>query len=97
MSQSKNTLQWQNSSGQPVTAGDYTVTPQAQALVFRRSFGGWVWNRPVAVIVEHAGETQRIPIIDVTRLVQWSLIAFSAACWIAFLLFRQRRTVSTRQ
>jgi hypothetical protein len=91
MKQSKNVLQWQNGFGEPVPAGDFTVTPQSQALVVRWPFGVWVWNRPVAVVVEGRGELQRIPVVDVTRLVQLSLITISLACWIAFLFFGRQR------
>ena len=95
MNPSKNVLQWQNSSGQPVAAGDYTVTPYSQALVVRWPFGGWCRIRPVAVVVESLGEIQRIPIVDVTRLVQLSLITISVACWIGFLFFGRHRRKQT--
>jgi len=98
MNPAKKTVEWKNSSGQPVTAGGFTLTPQSQALVVRAPFLGWVWNRPVAVLVEGEGVSQRIPVVDVTRIVQLCLIALSAACWIAFFLFQQRRrTVAPRK
>ena len=98
MNPTKKTVEWKNSSGQPVTAGGITLTPLSQALVVRTPFLGWVWNRPVAVLVEGEGASQRIPVVDVTRLVQLSLVALSAACWIAFFLFQQRRrTVAPRK
>ncbi len=92
MDRSKPTIQWQGGSGHPVTAGEITVTPQSQALIIRWGQGGFVWNRPVAVVVERPGQTQRIPVLDLTRILQWSLIATSAVCWIGFLLLRRQRT-----
>ena len=92
MDRSKPTIQWQSGSSHPVTAGEFTVTPQTQALIFRWSHGGFVWNRPVAVVVERPGQTQRIPIFDLTRIVQWSLLTISAACWIGFMLLWRQRT-----
>jgi hypothetical protein len=59
-----------NRSGEAVTAAGYTITPQSQALTIRFPYGGFVWNRPVAVSVEQAGRTNRIPIVDVTRIAQ---------------------------
>ncbi len=50
--------------------GDTRVTPQAQAFSVRFPFGGFVWNRPTAVLVERDDLTQRIPIVDVTRVAQ---------------------------
>ncbi|MCB9422675.1 MAG: hypothetical protein H6667_22925 [Ardenticatenaceae bacterium] len=67
--------QWEIKDGQSVTVGDRTVTPQAQVLSLRlpgnRSAvaGGFVWNRPVAVLVEENGRSQRIPIPDMTRMI----------------------------
>ena len=84
-------VQLQNTAADPVVVGDTRVTPQAQALVIRFPFGGFVWNRPVAVLVERDDMTRRIPIVDVTRLAQiallGSLLAFSV---IITLLAAQR-------
>lgn len=49
---------------------------QSQRIGVKHRLGGFAWSRPVAVVVEQAGETQRIPILDVTRIVTlflWSL------------------------
>ena len=63
-------IQYQTISGQPITVGDTTITPQSQALIIRWPYGGFVWNRPCGILVEQGGQTQRIPIRDVTRIVQ---------------------------
>lgn len=91
MDRSKQLFQWQSGSSHPVSAGEVTVTPQAQALIVRRPNGGLVWNRPSAIVVEQSGQTQRIPIYDLTRILQLSLFAISAACWIGILLYQRRR------
>ena len=70
----KDVIQWQTVAGAPVAAGDVTVTPQSQALTVRWPNGGFVWNRPVAVLVDRDGETERVPIIDMTRVVQLGLM-----------------------
>ena len=74
----KDVIQWQTGSGEAVVAGDTRVTPQSQALIIRWPNGGFVWNRPLAVGVERNGTRERIPIVDVTRLVQWGLLGLGA-------------------
>lgn len=71
-------------AGGPVRVGDVTVTPVAKTLIVRLPFFGFVWNRPVAALVERDGEITRLPVVDVTRLVQVTLIALSLA--FAFVL-----------
>ena len=79
------TIQWQTVSGDSMTVGDVTVTPQSQALIVRWPFGGFVWNRPVAILVERDGSriVERMRVIDVTRLVQLGLLGFSLILSIA--------------
>jgi hypothetical protein len=69
----------QEASGAPVTLGDITVTPQPRALVVRLPQGGLVWNRPTALTVERAEAKWRVPVVDVTRLLQLALLALAAA------------------
>jgi hypothetical protein len=73
----KQMIGWQTVTGRPVTRGDFTVTPQSQALTIRWPNGGLVWNRPVAILVERGQQTERIPIVDITRVLQWGLLGFS--------------------
>ncbi len=91
MSQFREILQWQELSGTPVTVGDVTVTPQSRALTFRSRFGGFVWNRPTAVLVERGGKTERLPIIDVTRAILLGLVGLSLLVTIFVRSNRERR------
>ena len=79
-------LHLQTISGPSVTRGDLTVTPLAQALSIRLPFGGFVWNRPVAVLVERDGRLERITIVDITRLIQLGTLGlgllFSFMIWL---------------
>jgi hypothetical protein len=85
-------VQWQTVSGSPVTAGDVRLTPQSQSLTLRWPHGGWVWNRPVAVLVEREGQTERIPIVDVTRAVQLGLLSFMLVfSMVTFVLVARHR------
>src|SRR6266545_461376 len=64
-------------SAEPVTIHDVTVTPWSRALVVRWPKGGFVWNRPTAVLVEQDGQARRIPIVDVTRILQVGLLGLA--------------------
>ena len=60
---------------------DRTITPQSQAFSVRLPNGGFVWNRPAAVLVEQGDQVERIPIVDVTLLGQiilWGATALFA-------------------
>jgi uncharacterized membrane protein len=94
MSKLKEILQWQTLSGDEVTVGDITLTPQSQALTIRWPKGGLVWNRPVAVLVERDGQTERIPIVDVTRMAQLGLLGLGLVfSMVIFILSARRRRV----
>jgi len=72
-------LQRQRALGTPRRVEGLTVTPESQALVFRWPRGAWVWNRPAAIRVERDdGTTERLPIVDVTRISQWVLGGLAA-------------------
>ncbi len=89
-------VKWQTVSGAAVTVGDVTVVPQSQALTLRWGrFGGLVWNRPAAILVERGGQTERIPILDVTRAVQVGLLGFCLSfCMIVYVVSARRRRLS---
>lgn len=82
-------LQWQAETGEPIVVGETTITPQARALTIRWPKGGYVWSRPVAILVDKDGETERVPILDVTRDAQWGLYGLAAA--VVFLVWLVRR------
>ncbi len=67
-------VQLQTHQGTPTTSGNITVTPESQALSLRLPFGGFVWNRPTAIVIEVDRERQRIPIVDVTRIAELALV-----------------------
>jgi hypothetical protein len=70
-------------SAAPVTVGEVTVTPRARALLVRLPWGGFVWNRPTAVMVERGGQVRRIPVVDVTRILQLGLLGLGVAIAVA--------------
>ena len=71
--------------GAPLAHGDVRITPRARVLTLETPFGGLVWNRPSAVLVERNAEVTRIPIVDVTRAVQAVLFACGLLAFVASL------------
>ena len=84
-------------SGKPTVAGGTTVTPQAQVLALRWPGGGWVWNRPYAVLVEREGQVERLPIVDVTRVARWAMLGLTAALWLLAAMPRRKRSRGERK
>ncbi|HMA36436.1 MAG TPA: hypothetical protein VKY74_18410 [Chloroflexia bacterium] len=73
----------QTIAGPPVVAGPQTITPLARVVLVRLPRGGFVWNRPLAVLVRENGRVTRIPIRDVTYYGQLALLGATVALWIA--------------
>jgi hypothetical protein len=93
MTRQKARFKWQMTSGETTTHGDIAVTPQSRALTVRWPRGGWVWNRPVAVLVERNGQERHVPIVDVTRVAQVMLYGFSLVFVLSglYMMIRERR------
>jgi hypothetical protein len=90
MTQLQEKFKWQTMSGETVAVDDVAVTPQSQALTVRWPRGGWVWNRPVALLVERDEGTERIPIVDVTRVAQLGLYGLGLVFAIVGLVLLTR-------
>ncbi len=83
-------IQFETSASSPIRIGDKSITLYARTLQlkFPKSTGGLVWNRPVSVRVQNAdGTEQALPVRDVTRRVQWTLMGVGAL----FLLIAVRK------
>ena len=80
--------QWHIENSEPISVGEVTLTPQAQVLSLRLPFGGFVWNRPVAVVVEENGRFQRLPIPDITRMIVLAAAVVSTA--VAIMTWRRK-------
>ena len=70
-------IQLKTVQGTAVHTPQYTLIPESQALIIKFPYGGFVWQRPTAVLVQQGEQTQRHPITDVTRLTTWSVLAAS--------------------
>jgi hypothetical protein len=95
MSNKKNLIQWQTHKGEKVSVGEVAITPESQALSIRWPYGGFVWNRPVGVLVEREGRTEHIPIVDVTRMAQVGFLGLTLAFSTLFMIFtfKKRRRI----
>jgi hypothetical protein len=63
-------ITYQEKTGEPIKAGKVRITPISRALsIIPPGWnGGFIWNRPAAVRVDHeSGEWQVIPVQDITR------------------------------
>jgi hypothetical protein len=85
-------FQWRTVTGEAVTAGGRTIRPQSRALTVRWPGGGFVWNRPVALLVQQGEDSERIPIVDLTRMTQWGLAGVGLIFSVLALVvsFRER-------
>jgi hypothetical protein len=86
----KDLFQVQTVSGRSVTVDSITVTPQSQALIVRLPMGGFVWNRPTAILVERDGTAKRLPVIDITRILQLWLLGLVLSI-VSLVKFSQRK------
>lgn len=89
----KDILQIKSVRGERIEFDDTAVTPISKALVLRLPMGGFVWNRPVGVEVERDHNIERIPIIDVTLVVQIGLVAIGLILTIAFWLISRKKSI----
>lgn len=92
----RNFIQIETQTGEPLTVGETTITPQSQALIVRWPRGGFVWNRPIGVIVDRGGQTRHIPIVDVTRCATWSLAGLTLLFSVIIALVAARHRTQER-
>lgn len=93
MSNFKDILQIKSVRGERIEFEDTAVTPLSKSLVLRLPIGGFVWNRPVGIEVEKDQNIERIPIIDVTLMVQLGLFAIGTILTIAFWLISRKKSI----
>lgn len=93
-------IQTEVKTGAPLQVGDATVSLRTRVVQVRLPQraavrGGLVWSRPISVSVQPAsGPEQIVPIYDVTRLAQASLLALglfgALSIWLAMRRDRSR-------
>lgn len=76
-------LHWSTATGPPIQVGGTRFTPESRVLTVRLPFGGFVSNRPTAVLAERGGESQRrVAIRDVTRQAQIGIALLTVVVWL---------------
>ena len=85
----------QTNAGDPVSVHDFTVYPVAVShrVNIPGTHGGFIWNRPKAVIVEDSnGNRQVIPVVDPTRRFQFIILGTAVVgTLLTWLIFRKSR------
>ena len=76
--------------GAPIESGGRTLIPVSENLTFRLTRGAFVWNRPRGVLVREGEMRRLVPVPDVTRRIQWTLLAAGAAAALVIRLARRR-------
>lgn len=73
-----------------IRVDDTELALEARSFSLPAPFGGFVWNRPVAVVARTAAGETRLPVVDVTRRRRIALYAASAVLVFAGLLIGGR-------
>ena len=96
-------VRWETNNLPVDTGSSRELSLQSQSLLVcppaapGRELGGWVWTRPVAVLVTQDGQTERIPIHNVTRIAILALAGLGAgATMLAWLVGRIAATLFRR-
>lgn len=95
----KSWFTYEQKAGDPVQIGSRKLVPFARALHLRNPHwlpGGLIWNRPVSVLVVEADGSERIlPVLDITRQIQFSLLGAGMAgallIWSIFRIYEQKK------
>ncbi len=83
-------VQLKTVQGTAVQTPHHTLIPESQALIIKFPYGGFVWQRPTAVLVQQGDHSRRLPITDITRLATWSVLAASLLLSLLLrLIFKQ--------
>ncbi len=84
-------IRWRTTTAAPIMSGAVRATPVAGTLTVRWRRFGWVWTRPLAVLVERDGQAQRVPIPDLTRRAQAGMLGAALAAGLAALVYRAQK------
>jgi len=76
----------------PIPDAQLYIRSQAVQVKFPAIQGGLIWNRPVASVVRSSdGQEKVIPILDVTRIILFTLAGFCfASLFVLTLLGRKK-------
>jgi hypothetical protein len=86
-------VRWQVTAGHPVVVGNTRITLQSRTLVVGWFSVGVIWRHPTAALVEADGRATRMPIHDVTRLIELGLLGLGLAIAIVMASIRGKEHV----
>jgi hypothetical protein len=87
-------VRWQVTAGRPVVLGTTRITVQSWTLAVGWFSFGIVWRHPTAALVEADEQVARVPIHDVTRLIELGLLGLGLAIVIVMASMRRKEQVS---
>ncbi len=76
--------------GTSIVTANGVITPISQALFVRYPYGGFVWNRPIAIEVQTEQGASRVRILDVTLMVRLGLYLSGFILAVIFLLINRQ-------
>ena len=87
-------IRYETQTGEAYLAGDTQITPLARVLRIQLPgpYKGLIWNRPTGVLVKTPdGQEQHLPVRDVTRQAQLTLLGIGLfGGFLIWLLSRRR-------
>jgi hypothetical protein len=81
----QNLIRYETHAGEPISIKGAKLVPFTQVLSIKipGMLGGFLWERPVSVLVQKAdGEEIILPVQDITRIVIWALSGAVALTWL---------------
>lgn len=78
----------ENQSGERIAAKGFTLIPFSQSVRINfGKFSGFIWNRPVSLLVQHPdGDERVLSINDPTRTALWSILGFTIIFGLLFMI-----------
>ena len=80
--------------GETRRVGSYEITPVNQVIKIQvpGKHAGFIWNRPRSVVVTgDDGQEQVLPVVDVTRIAMWAMLAGGILGALAVGLMRRQK------
>ena len=91
------TVRIETLTGPPITIPDGQIYVRSKyvQLRFPKVKGGLIWNRPVAAVVRTTdGQEKIIPILDITRIILFTLAGFCLTSMFVLMLRRHKKLIS---
>jgi hypothetical protein len=95
MQTSKLRFETLNSPPIAIPDGQVYIRSRLVQLRFPNASGGFIWNRPVAIVVRTLdGQEKMIPVLDITRIILLILAGFCLTSMFILMFLRRRNPES---